>query len=87
MRKPSTRDIVRTTLRYLESKYQFMPGAEERISASLDDYGQYSPSWVVQAEHLINNEKITIKKLNDLNITIEVLIGWQWWALFAHEIP
>lgn len=89
--KHSTMDIIRTTLRNLRHKHAFMPGAEQRIAEQLDqdwlEQDRYVPSWVNQAERLINDEKVTLKRLNDLNVTITVLIGWQLWMIYRDEIP
>jgi hypothetical protein len=89
--KPNTLDIIRTTLRNQSSKYTFMPGAEERIVKALDEWGfppdAEVPSWIDQAEKLILSEQLTLKKLKELNVTIDVLIGWQEWMIWQDQIP
>jgi hypothetical protein len=82
----STRDIIATTLRQLEAQHVFMPGALDRITQRLDK-DHYTPSWVDEAERAINNEKLTLKKLEAMGVTIQVLVGWQAWMLWRDEIP
>ena len=82
----STDKIIKHVLRQLEHNYVFMPGAVERISNTLGDKITYTPSWIDEAERLINNEKLTLKKLEQSNVTITNLIAWQMWMIHRDEM-
>lgn len=88
--QPSTVEIIRCTLRNLQGDYCFMPGAAERIADQLDkdwfQQDQYAFGWVDEAERLISSEKLTLKKLEEHNVTIKTLVGWQMWMLFRDEM-
>ena len=82
----STVEIIKHALRQLEHNYVFMPGAVERISNTLGDKITYTLSWVDEAEALINSEKLTLKKLEEHNVTITNLIAWQMWMIHRDEM-
>jgi hypothetical protein len=88
--KRSTVDIIRCTLRNHEA--QFMPGAASRIAGQLDkrfavrERHYLDHGWVDEAERLISSEKLTLKKLEEHNVTIKTLVAWQMWMLYRDEM-
>lgn len=82
-RKLTTREIIDTTLCNTGNAY--MPGAVERITKELGE-DSHIEGWIAHAEVWISSEELTIKTLNRLGVTHQVLTAWQSWCIYRDEM-
>ena len=86
-----TESLIETTIRCCEHESPFMPNATRRIMSKIGSRAVHAtdPNWDVFLDELaalINGEKLTMKKLEQLGVTMETLVGWQWWMIYRDEM-